>query len=180
MVSGACKARGSAILARAAQGALIVEVGTLRGDLATCCLYQRPDLHWIMVDSWKPVYQQSEAYRETKDDNALLTIQQAERNRREAYRVATETGANVLRMDSLAAARIIAPGSADLVFIDADHSYEGCAADIDAWRGAVKPGGWLGGHDYRNPDPRFGGVDRAVDERFEAEAWDNYTWWVRL
>jgi len=99
MVSGACKARGGAILARAGQGARIIEVGTLRGDLASWCLSERPDLQWIMVDSWKPADQQSEAYRNTRDDHALHTPAKAEQNRRAAYHAATEVKASVLRMD---------------------------------------------------------------------------------
>ncbi len=56
-----------------------------------------------------------------------------------------------------------ADGSLDAVFIDASHEYEDVARDIDAWRGKVKPGGYLAGHDYCL---QFPGVIRAVTERF--------------
>lgn len=36
----------------------------------------------------------------------------------------------------------------DLIFIDGDHSYEGCAGDINAWLPHLKPGGVLAIHDY--------------------------------
>ena len=49
----------------------------------------------------------------------------------------------------------------DFVFIDADHSYEGCRADIAAYRPLVEPGGLIAGHDYHWP-----GVKQAVDEAF--------------
>lgn len=63
----------------------------------------------------------------------------------------------------------------DLVFIDGDHSYEGCKGDIEAWLPNIKPGGILAIHDYKKatliydeetcPHPRpWPGVDRAVDE----------------
>lgn len=63
----------------------------------------------------------------------------------------------------------------DLVFIDGDHSYEGCAGDIEAWLPNIKSGGILAIHDYKKatltydeetcPHPRpWPGVDRAVDE----------------
>lgn len=62
----------------------------------------------------------------------------------------------------------------DLVFIDGDHSYEGCAADITIWWPHVAPGGVLVVHDYakgmlpeniHGPHPKpWPGVDRAVDE----------------
>ena len=47
----------------------------------------------------------------------------------------------------------------DLVFIDADHSYNGCKGDILAYQSKVKNGGILSGHDIDYP-----GVNRAVNE----------------
>lgn len=65
-------------------------------------------------------------------------------------------------------------GSPDLIFVDGEHSYEGCKGDIEAWLPHVKPGGLLVVHDYRKanippttdgPHPKdWPGVDRAVDE----------------
>lgn len=37
----------------------------------------------------------------------------------------------------------------DLIYIDADHSYEGCLRDIEDWYSKVKKGGFLLGDDYR-------------------------------
>ena len=49
----------------------------------------------------------------------------------------------------------------DSVFIDACHHYAECAADIEAWRPLIKPGGILSGHDYW---PKDAGVMDAVNE----------------
>ncbi len=38
----------------------------------------------------------------------------------------------------------------DLIYVDADHSYEGCLKDIEAWCPKVKKGRFLTGDDYRN------------------------------
>ena len=64
-----------------------------------------------------------------------------------------------------------------MVFIDGDHSYAGCKADIKAWLPHIKPGGLLVIHDYKKderyaqpiigkaPHPKaWHGVDRAVDQ----------------
>ena len=47
----------------------------------------------------------------------------------------------------------------DLVFIDADHSYNGCYSDIKAYTPKVNKGGILSGHDIDFP-----GVNKAVNE----------------
>ena len=54
----------------------------------------------------------------------------------------------------------------DLIFIDGDHSYEGCKADLENWWPKVKSGQILCGHDYCYPErnPHGFGVKQAVDE----------------
>jgi len=69
---------------------------------------------------------------------------------------------HILRMTSLEAAAVFQKAYFDLVFLDADHSYESTLADISAWLPLVNPGGWLTGHDYE----RESGVNRAVTEFF--------------
>lgn len=64
---------------------------------------------------------------------------------------------NILRMSTLVAASLVADQTQDFVFIDADHTEEGCRADIEAWTPKVRPGGLICGHDYNWPS-----VKRAV------------------
>lgn len=52
----------------------------------------------------------------------------------------------------------------DSVFIDADHNYAECRADIEAWRPLLNAGGLICGHDYWTQDV---GVMDAVNEVFE-------------
>lgn len=65
------------------------------------------------------------------------------------------------RQDSVEAAKYVHDASLDFVFIDAEHSYEGCTRDIAAWDPKVRKGGIVCGHDY---SPNWPGVVRAVDE----------------
>jgi SAM-dependent methyltransferase len=73
----------------------------------------------------------------------------------------------------------------DLVFVDADHSYQKVLQDIAAWEDKVRPGGILCGDDYDNP--HWPGVKQAVDEYFakfpEIELHTigspTHVWWVR-
>jgi predicted O-methyltransferase YrrM len=65
--------------------------------------------------------------------------------------------------DSLAAAQSLAAkrGTIDLIFIDGDHSYEACKADIAAWAPLVKRGGVIAFHDFGS---RASGVTQAIFE----------------
>lgn len=69
--------------------------------------------------------------------------------------------------DSLAAAQALAArrGTIDLVFIDGDHAYAACKADIEAWAPFVKPGGVIAFHDFGS---RADGVTRAIFEEIKA------------
>jgi len=68
----------------------------------------------------------------------------------------------VYKMDSLQVARKFKDKSVDMVFIDADHSYEAVKADIEAWLPKVKK--LICGHDYEPKN--WPGVKQAVDEKF--------------
>jgi len=67
----------------------------------------------------------------------------------------------------------------DLVFIDADHSYESVKEDIEVWLPRVKKGGYLSGHDY---GPPWEGVIKAVDElgNFTRGIHDTSTWFYKV
>jgi len=160
------------------------EIGVFSGDLSSRLL-QNEAVTLYMVDSW--VGQGADYQGDSGDWHAGLSQekQDAYCERAEVVTAFAEDRARILRMSSREASALVADGSLDFVFIDADHSYEGCAADIAAWLPKLKPNGLLSGHDYANHDfPKFG-VTRAVDE-FVArngmmlETGENFTWFVRL
>jgi len=65
--------------------------------------------------------------------------------------------------DEATVATFMAPGSFDIVFLDADHSYEAVYGGIKRWLPLVRKGGLLTGHDYGQTDWNFG-VDKAVQQ----------------
>jgi predicted O-methyltransferase YrrM len=69
--------------------------------------------------------------------------------------------------DSLAAAQSLAAkrGTIDFIFIDGDHSYDACKADIQAWAPFVKRGGVIAFHDFGS---RADGVTRAIFEEIKS------------
>ncbi|MHB9011542.1 MAG: tetratricopeptide repeat protein [Ignavibacteriaceae bacterium] len=70
------------------------------------------------------------------------------------------------KMDSRLAAESFPDNYFDWVYIDADHSYEGCKADLNAWYPKLKPHGIFAGHDFLdgNYDAGNFGVKSAVEE----------------
>jgi predicted O-methyltransferase YrrM len=141
----------------------LAEVGVHIGLLSKFLLQSRDDLVFFGVDIWG----------EGREDHKNL-----------AERVVTpyKDRANLLQMPSVEAAKLFYPDSLDMVFIDADHSYEAVKDDVLAWLPMVRRGGYIGGHDYNYPGT---GVRKAVDE-FEdskiltiVEHGANYTWFSR-
>jgi predicted O-methyltransferase YrrM len=136
-----------------------------------------------MVDSWgdcEPSLEASGDYHATLSDES-----------QEDFMAITKCAVSnfgdraiIHRMKSTEAANDV-QSDLDFIFIDADHSYDGCHADIQAWAGKVRPGGLLCGHDYDNVDFPQWGVKRAVDEfvaanGLELELGDNFTWFVKI
>lgn len=171
----AAEQRAHAVLSRLPDGPLVgAEVGVFDGRMSRHLL-ERADLTLYMVDRWDPPtpsYAASGDPRATEDMGAAM----------DAARRATAfagTRARLVREATPDAA--IHFSAIDFAFIDADHSYEAVAADIESWRHTLKPGGLLCGHDYG--DRRFG-VTRAVDEACRERAWalelgEDRTWFVR-
>lgn len=80
----------------------------------------------------------------------------------------------VLKGESTEMAGLFNGNKADMVFIDADHTYEGCKADIEAW--TPKCNKFMCGHDY---SPDFPGVMQAVNEKFGKPFTTGTIWWVK-
>ena len=49
-----------------------------------------------------------------------------------------------------------------MIFIDGDHSYDGCKSDLDSYSSILVKGGYLVMHDYNCP--QHNGVKKAMDE----------------
>ena len=177
------RGRGGELLRRipADQPAVGAEIGVLDGRTSRLLMQRRPLLTWYIVDAWGP---------HERGLSRLQTLEVAERACRQALMATGFAGdrRRVLRGDSAAMAAEVADGSLDICFIDADHSYEGCLADLRAWSAKVRPGGILGGHDYANPAFPHWGVPRAVREWMAEAGIDadelvlggDLTWWVTI
>ena len=73
-------------------------------------------------------------------------------------------------------AKQIPDDSVDLVFIDANHSYEYVKNDIIDYKPKIKLGGLLSGHDIDYP-----GVSQAINEQFNYyDVGPNYVWFLKI
>ena len=85
----------------------------------------------------------------------------------------------VIKMTSELASTVFEDGYFDMVYIDANHTFEHVYADIGYWLSKVRKGGIISGHDYGG---RKRGVKRAVDKWFGAENiryWDIDEVWMK-
>jgi SAM-dependent methyltransferase len=131
-----CNSR-SALLELLPPGGRVAELGTLKGDFAREILARNKpkELHVIDVD-----YSQF--------DQTLLADTRLVRHQ-------GLTDAVIGEFDD---------ASFDWIYVDADHSYDGVAADARASAPKLKPGGFLVFNDFGQIDPFLGryGVHRAV------------------
>ena len=159
------------------------EIGVDSGDTSAFLLRRFPRLRLFMVDPWVQPDKSSEYFRSADGcarqsqacfDRAFATaMRQTHFARRRRI---------VIRMPSPAAAKMISH-YLDFVYIDAEHTYSGCLADMDAWYPKLHPGGILCGHDYNYRSPRFA-VPKAVDEfakehGLKIEVGKGSVWWAR-
>ena len=152
--------RWNCVADRVKPGAVGAEVGVFDGGMSKALFNLIHGLRLFMVDRWQ-VYGPVEVAGDPDARMPRLTRREWKRIEARARAVAgAHAGATIIKGDSVEAAATIADHSLDFVFIDGDHSYDGCRRDISAWRPKVRTGGWLMGHDYTIRP----GVRRAVDE----------------
>jgi predicted O-methyltransferase YrrM len=136
-----------------------VELGSWKGrSLFTVAMGLTRGARLIAVDSFTPAHT-ALAFVPTPDwvwDHFQVVVSAVRRLRQDLH-------VEVVRQDTAAASDLLPNESVDVVFFDADHSLDGLARDVDAWRPKIKPGALLCGHDFSDGFP---GIVRLVDERF--------------
>ena len=80
-----------------------------------------------------------------------------------------------MMMESEVAARIFADNVLDLIFIDANHLYEGIKQDIKMWFPKVKKGGIICGHDCEGLYSQYSGMAKqAIDENWNFQGMSDW------
>jgi hypothetical protein len=128
-----------------------VEIGVAEGLFSEKLCIQNKNLKLYLVDMWAQ-------YPGYEDESVEIQ----EKNYKEIKERIKSFNCHIIKDWSINAAKRFSDNSLDFVFIDANHTYEGCKEDIKAWEKKVKKGGIVSGHDYKK-ELNYGVIE-AVDE----------------
>jgi predicted O-methyltransferase YrrM len=140
-----CVALAQLIRRSARPGCHMAEIGSWLGDGSTQVFLEElrkyPGASLLCVDTW----QGSPNVR--RHQELVLKYDVFGTFRKNVEMARSPVTLQVLIGSSVESAPLMAAGAFDLVFIDADHSYDSVRNDVAAWRSKVRHGGILCGHD---------------------------------
>lgn len=138
------------------------EVGVFDGYYSEILCQTIPGLKLYCIDPWE-VYG---GYRDHKFESSMRKAEELARQRLEPF------DCSIIKKFSVDAAKEIADGSLDFVYIDANHKYPYVKEDIEVWTPKVKKGGVVSGDDYYMTRSGNYGVIQAVHEYIDANGYD--------
>lgn len=137
-------------------GAVFIEVGSWKGKsssyMAEAIKNSGKNIEFYCVDTWAGTPGEHDEDIDVIN-NQLMEVFENNMSPFSEYYTA-------VRKPSVEAAKDFLPGTADFIYIDADHSYEAVKEDIESWLPILKKGGVIAGDDYNS---RL--VSRAVHEK---------------
>jgi len=134
---------------------VMAELGSFAGESASVFLRSGKIQKFYAIDIWAPMTYKTPLPGVRPDDAEPVFDECLSRWCADGHDVVK------MKMDTVEATSRIEDGSIDIVYIDAEHTYEGVIRDSNAWISKIRPDGYLSGHDYNNGHP---GVTQAVDE----------------
>lgn len=130
-------------LSKLCSGKDCVEIGVNRGKYAAFIASVKPKSLYL-IDIW-----------DKSGNGFAMRSAYSVQGQKEAYQKAVKAMkpydfVKFMKAWSVEAASRFKDNSLDFVYIDADHAYDACQKDMDAWWPKVKKGGWMCGHDYES------------------------------
>ena len=135
------------------------EIGVQQGEFSKIIRATWKGKYLHLIDRWR-----------SDDDYKDIANVSDETHKQFYFKVlnlfADDQGVFVYKMDSIFAAQQFPDNYFDWIYLDADHSYDGCKKDLNVWYPKLKPGGIFAGHDFLNGNIPAGefGVKAAVEE----------------
>lgn len=134
----------------------VAELGVAEGNFSEDILNWPVNFPSVwLVDRWKhmPMMKgDSHSSQVWHDKNKARVLERIEKFGKRAQ---------IVQRSTVDAASIFGDNFFSLVYVDADHSYHGCKADILAWWPKLKEGGVMAFHDFLN---KGYGVRQAVED----------------
>lgn len=128
-----------------------VEIGVHRAGYSLCILNGVPDVYLHAVDPWG-VYPTSHLTKDSQANNYQMALNRL-KPVSDRVTIHKDYSENVYSK--------FKDGSLDFLFIDGDHTFDGCALDLIHWCPKVRDGGIVAVHDYNAM--RRGGVIESVN-----------------
>ena len=162
----------NSIRSRGVRTPSILELGVRDGKVPMHLCRRVEGVKYVGIDAWTDY--ESELARGNHD--MAYARERMQTNRDEAMGCQRMWPAQVTMIEGLTQSVVGNINSLfDIVWIDADHSYDSVSRDIDLYHNKVKPGGIVCGHDYDWPE-----VHKAVHERYDSvESCADDVWLVR-
>lgn len=127
------------------EGLKIAEIGVKNGNYSKFIALRNPS-ELYLIDCWAHI--PGDSVYSTADRANVEDAKQEVRYQQVVKRYKDNESVSILRGMSGDVAPQVPNGSLDAVYIDADHSFEGCFEDLKDWAKKIGPGGFIWGHDY--------------------------------
>lgn len=121
----------------------LCELGVFEGKHFDLLIEHNPQLA-VAVDAWREdgtVSRNDSGYNQEKLDQMYQDF---------TLKMMDKPYVKIIRDYTFNAVKLFPDNYFDLVYVDADHSYEGCLQDLNDWYPKVKRGGFFVGDDFRN------------------------------
>jgi glycosyltransferase involved in cell wall biosynthesis len=133
----------------------MIEIGSFIGE--STVIFAQHFKHVIAIDPFLPGYDNEDPTSHLDFNSVFEDFQETVLEYKDKI--------TVIKMKSDEAINLIEK-KYDFIYIDGLHTYDGVISDIINYLPFVKPGGFIGGHDYTENVPRLVGVYDAVNEMF--------------
>lgn len=143
---------------RALPNGNVAEIGVARGEYSASILKFNNPNKLYLIDIWAEIdlsYKDTNMPEQEIQESRFNDIKKIYHN---------NSAVEIIRKKSDEAAQLFDNFFFDWVYIDADHSYQGCLSDLNCYDKLVKETGYILGHDFGNIIKKGYGVRKAVFE----------------
>jgi hypothetical protein len=146
------------------KGGSYAEIGIFKGELSKILYTMLEPSKLVLFDIFNGI-----EYSADQDGNNMITWDLTTTYNDLLDYSKSNPGIVLMKGDSSSNLNIFSDHTFDMIYIDGDHSYEGCKSDIEVAYKKIKKGGWIMGHDYEMNMNKAKtvysfGVRKAVDE----------------